>query len=126
MKIELDIADKNANKIQSYSEDSFKVKNNIYASNIVISRDTLIDNWSSEGFKSFATQHLDQIIQWQPEIIILGTGETIASPDPEMTAYVNAHQIGFEIMHTGAACRSYNVLIDEGRHVVACLFLSPD
>lgn len=124
MKIELDITDKDAKKIQSYANDSFKVKDTIIASNIVISRDQLIDNWVAEGYSTFATQHLDDIIRWEPEIILLGTGETMAFPDPRMTAYVNSHQIGFEIMDTGAACRSYNVLIDEGRHVVACLFLS--
>ena len=124
MKIELDIADKDANKIKSYSEESFKVKDSIIRSNMVISRDRLIENWLTEGYQGFAMQHLEEIIVWQPEIIILGTGETIMFPAPEITAYVNAQHIGFEVMNTGAACRSYNVLIDEARHVVACLFLS--
>ena len=125
MKIELDISEQDVNKIQSYGTNAFKVKDTIINSNIVVSSNKLIENWVPEGFNTFATQHLDDVIQWQPEIILLGTGEKIAFPDPLMTAYVNSHQIGFEVMDTGAACRSYNVLIDEGRHVVACLFLSP-
>ena len=124
MKIELDLADTNALKIKSYSDNSFTVNDEIIETNIIISRERVIDHWLSDGYSHFATQHLDEIISWQPEIIILGTGSSLSLPAQDVTAYVNARQIGFEIMDTGAACRSYNLLIDEGRNVVACLFLS--
>ena len=124
MKLELDISDNEANKIQSYSDNSFKVKNTIIHSNIVISRTKLQKNWFSEDYSQFAMQHLNEFIDWHPEIIILGTGKSLLMPEENLTAYVNQRHIGFEIMDTGAACRCYNVLIDEGRDVVACLFLS--
>ena len=124
MKIELDINNPDFYKIISYSDDSFQTKDKIVRSNIIITKDRLIENWLDEGYQSFAMQHLDEIIAWQPEIIILGTGKTLSFPDQEVIAYVNAKNIGFEVMDTGAACRSYNLLIDEGRNAVACLFLS--
>lgn len=126
MKLELDLADQTANKIRSYSDNAFRVKDTIINSNIVISRNQLQQNWFSEGYKKFASQHLDEFIEQKPEIIILGTGLTLNLPEENLTAYVNQYNIGFEVMDTGAACRSYNVLIDEGRDVVACLFLSAD
>ena len=123
MKIELDISNPHFHKIISYSDNSFQTKDRIIKTNIIITKDRLIENWLDEGYLNFATQHLENVISWQPEIIILGTGKTLSFPNQEVIAYVHSKNIGFEVMDTGAACRSYNLLIDEGRNVVACLFL---
>ena len=124
MKIELDISNPDFYKIISYSEDSFQTNDRIVKSNIIITKDQLIENWLEEGYSCFAMQHLEQVISLQPEIIILGTGKTLTFPNQEIFTYINSKNIGFEVMDTGAACRSYNLLIDEGRNAVACLFLS--
>ena len=124
MKIELDSEFSTSNKIISYYNDSFKLKDTLIETNIVISKDRLIENWSVDSYQNLATQHLDQIILWQPEIIIIGSGKIPSFPNPELIAYAALKNIGLEIMNTGAACRSYNLLVDEGRNVVACLFLS--
>ena len=124
MKIELDTGDVDSNQIRSYSNGAFRINDTVIRSNIVISRTYIEENWLESGYKGFAAQHLDAIISMKPEIIILGTGEKMTIPDQRILAYVNQQHIGIEIMDTGAACRSYNLLIDEGRDVVACLFLS--
>lgn len=123
MKIELDTGNTNFYKIISYSDVSFQLKDKLVNSNLIISKDCLIENWLEEGYQHFATQHLDKIISMRPEIIILGTGKQISFPKQELMSYVISKSIGFEVMDTGAACRSYNLLVDEGRDVVACLFL---
>ena len=61
---------------------------------------------------------------WKPELILIGTGKTLNCQNEGWLDYANKKNIGLEIMSTGAACRSYNLLIDEGRNVVACLFLT--
>ncbi len=124
MKIELDSENSTSNKIISYSDDTFTLKDKIIKSNLVISKDHLIENWLVESYKYLALQHMDQIIAWQPEIILLGTGKESAIQNMELLSYISSKNIGLELMDTGAACRSYNLLIDEGRNVVACLFLS--
>ncbi len=123
MKIELDSENSRSNKIISYFDDSFKLKDKLIKSNIIISKDRLIENWSVDDYQNLALQHLDQIISWQPEIILIGTGKEPSFPNLELISYVTSKNIGLEIMDTGAACRIYNLLIDEGRDVVACLFL---
>ena len=123
MKIELDGKNSNSNKIISYFDDAFKLKDKLIKSNMIISKDRLIENWSVDDYPNLALQCLDQIISWQPEIILIGTGKEPSSPNRELMAYVTSKNIGLEIMDTGAACRIYNLLIDEGRDVVACLFL---
>lgn len=124
MKIELDSENPASNKIISYSDDSFTLKDKVIKSNIIVSNDRLIENWRVASYKILALQHMNSIIEWQPEIILLGTGKESGFQNYELLSYFAAKKIGFEIMNTGAACRSYNLLIDEGRNVVACLFLN--
>ena len=124
MKIELDSENPVSNKIISYSDDSFTLKDKVIKSNLVISNDRLIENWSVADYKILALQHMEAIIEWQPEIILLGTGKESGFQNYELLSSLASKNIGLEIMNTGAACRSYNLLIDEGRNVVACLFLN--
>ena len=124
MKIELDSELSTSNKIISYSNGSFRLKDSLLKRNIVISKNCLIENWIVESYHNLATRHLDQIISWQPELIIIGSGSVPSFPNGELIEHTASKNIGLEIMDTGAACRSYNLLIDEGRDVVACLFLS--
>ncbi len=123
MKIEIDRENSTSNKIISYSDDSFTLKNKLIKSNFVISKDNLIEHWSVSSYQNLALQHMDPIIEWQPEVILLGTGKESGFQNYELLSYITSKNIGLEIMNTGAACRSYNLLIDEGRNVVACLFL---
>jgi len=123
MKIELDNENSSSNKIISYSDDSFTLKDKKIASNLVISKDHLIESWSVEHYNVLTLQQMDKIIAWQPEVIIIGAGKESGIQNQELLAYITSKNIGLEIMNTGAACRSYNLLIDEGRNVVACLFL---
>ena len=123
MKIELDTHNPTSNRIISYSSNGFRLKDQMIESNLVISKDRLIENWPVESYSILALQHLDDIISWQPEIILIGTGNEALAPNMEFIAYTTSKKIGLEIMNTGAACRSYNLLMDEGRNVVACLFL---
>ena len=124
MKIELDIENTVAHKIVSYSDNAFQLKNKFINLNLIISRTRLIENWYNDDVQNLATQHLAEVIAWQPEIILLGTGKQLIFPNPELLPKIVAKNIGFEVMDTGAACRSYNLLIDEGRDVVACLLLA--
>lgn len=126
MKLELDSELSSSNyKVTSYTNDSFKIKDTLITSNLIISKDRIVNDWSVNSYQNLALQHLDEIISWKPEIIIIGAGNSPSFPNPEFIAYAGTQNIGLEIMDTGAACRSYNLLVDEGRDVVACLFL-PD
>lgn len=123
MKIELDSENFTSNKIISYSDDSFSLKDKVIKSNLLISKDHLIEDWSVKSYQDLALQHMDQIIEWQPEVILVGAGNESGFQNYELLSYITSKNIGLEIMNMGAACRSYNLLIDEGRNVVACLFL---
>tara|TARA_B100001996_G_scaffold99932_1_gene74907 strand:- start:1950 stop:2336 length:387 start_codon:yes stop_codon:yes gene_type:complete len=114
----------NVNKITAYSDNWFKLGDRIVKKNIVISKDYIYEDFLTKDYQDFALLHLNKLILWQPEIILIGSGKTLNFPNKEWGEYLNKRNIGFEIMDTGAACRSYNLLIDEGRNIVACLFLA--
>ena len=56
---------------------------------------------------------------------IIGTGSTFTFPEPQLLAPLRNAGIGVEVMDTPAACRTYNILLGEGRNVVAALIVTP-
>jgi uncharacterized protein len=61
----------------------------------------------------------------KPEIVILGTGATQRFPAPELTRALAATGVGVEVMDSKAACRTYNILVTEGRKVIAAILIEP-
>jgi len=59
----------------------------------------------------------------EPELVLVGTGHRQEFPAAAFGAHFLKSGIGFEVMDTGAACRTFNVLVSEQRHVVALLLL---
>ncbi|MGL9758177.1 MAG: Mth938-like domain-containing protein [Wolbachia sp.] len=106
----------NKNLINSYSEGKFLVNNQEYYGSIIIFPEKVIklkesDINSKEHFKSFLTEEI--------EILIIGTGDILSS---SVKSYLMEQKgLNFEFMTTGAACRTHNVLISEGRFVVTYL-----
>jgi len=123
MKIELSTHKEDKNKISSYSESSFTINEQVYSTSIIISASELIAPWSANIFNDLALQHIEQLISFQPEIIIIGTGKQVNFLPEQLTSVALEKGIGMELMDSGAACRSYNLLLEEGRQVVAGLLL---
>jgi len=60
----------------------------------------------------------------KPELVLIGTGAKFEFPEPARLAPLRSAGIGVEVMDTAAACRTYNILLGEGRGVVAALIVS--
>ena len=114
----------NMNKIIAYSDYWFKLEDRIVQKNIVISKDRIDEDFLTDNFQDFTLKHLRKLISWQPEIILIGSGKSSNFPNKQWQDYTNNRDIGLEVMDTGAACRSYNLLVDDNRNVIACLFLT--
>jgi uncharacterized protein len=67
-------------------------------------------------------EHVQSLIDLHPEVILLGTGASQIFPAPQLLAPLYPLRIGIEVMTTDAACRTFNVLVSEGRAVLAVLF----
>jgi len=78
-------------------------------------------DWSATRFEALTETDFDAILTHQPELVLVGTGNRLRFPPPRLTGRLAAARIGVEVMDTAAACRTYNILMGEGRLVLAAL-----
>jgi uncharacterized protein len=79
--------------------------------------------WPVATFEQLNTEHFAQIDATQPDVVILGTGLRQRFVHPKLTSILTARRIGVECMDNQAACRTYNILMAEGRKVVLALII---
>lgn len=77
--------------------------------------------WGVAGFESLTAASFEEISALQPELVVFGSGGRLRFPKPALLQPLMRRRIGLETMDTAAACRTYNVLLAEGRSVVAAL-----
>ena len=123
MKIDIIRDSDRINIVNAYSNGAIIVGNTTFRSSLVLGATEIIDDWPPQSFPDLTPAHLEQVLSLEPEIILFGTGSSIQFPDEDLLMPVTSRQIGYEIMDTGAACRSYNFLVSEGRNAVAALFM---
>jgi len=109
--------------ITAYERGRFNVNGKTISTSLVIAPDQLIEDWSISQIDELSTGHIDAIIGLKPELVLLGTGEQLTFPEIEIYAALIDRGIGVDVMDSGAACRTYNILSGEGRRVVAGLIL---
>jgi uncharacterized protein len=80
-----------------------------------------IEPWDVAGFAALTEVHFAALATLKPEVVLLGTGSRLRFPPPRLTAALTRAGIGLEVMDVQAACRTYNILADEERHVAAAL-----
>lgn len=78
----------------------------------------------AESFEALGPEHFESLAQLQVEVVIFGSGPRIRFPKPAWLAALSARRIGVETMDTAAACRTYNILAQEGRQVAVALLLN--
>ena len=77
--------------------------------------------WGVAGFEGLTVASFEAVSALQPEVVVFGSGERLRFPKPALLQTLMKRRIGLETMDTPAACRTYNVLLAEGRSVVAAL-----
>jgi uncharacterized protein len=82
-----------------------------------------VSEWPVGGFEALTADDFEFIIASRPEIVILGTGTTQRFPAPGLARALAASGAGIEVMDSRAACRTYNILVAEGRKVVAAILI---
>ncbi len=110
-------------KITGYEAHGIKINGRLFEKNLVLSPMDLMTDWAPRHFSAFNAEHLDAIYALKPEVILLGTGKSQHFPEAEVLRRLAAEQVGFEVMSTQAACRTFNIIMSEGRNVVAGFFI---
>jgi uncharacterized protein len=110
--------------IRGYAPGVLRIGDREFTRSVIVSAQTLIDDWRPQRAADLTAADLEPAVALQPEILLLGSGPRQVFPAPDLLAQLYAARIGFEIMDTGAACRTYNVLVAEGREVAAALIIA--
>ena len=113
----------NVNVIRSHSPTEIRIGARILRCSCLLSAVELIEDWSPRAVAELKAEHFAAAFAWQPEIILLGAGARQQFPAKEIYTAILSRGIGFEVMDTGAACRTFNVLVSESRRVAAGLIL---
>ncbi len=108
--------------IRGYEPGSVLIGLETYRSSLLVMSNWVDPDWEPASVAELAAKHVSQLIDKGPEIVILGTGERQLFPAPRLFMDLMDAGIGYEVMDTAAACRTYNILLTEGRAVLAALF----
>ncbi len=100
-----------------------KVNGERFEHSIVVTPEQVLTDWSAPDFAALNEGHFAYILALKPEVLILGTGSQLRFPAPRLYRMLTAAGIGVECMDTPAACRTFNILMAEGRKVAAAILL---
>ncbi len=106
-----------------YGDGRLKVNQTDYDASLIIFPDTLITDWPVNNLDDMSISHFDEIISRNPDIVLLGTGVKQRFPSVEFRRNLVQAGLNLEIMDSAAACRTYNLLVSEGRDVAAAVII---
>jgi uncharacterized protein len=113
----------NAQTISGYGPGWIGIEAEKIDHSIIISSGGLRQTWNCVRFEDLTAAHFSELALLDAELIIFGSGARNRFPPPAWLAPLMERRVGLESMETKAACRTYNILANEGRNVVAALIL---
>ncbi len=109
------------NAIARHGKDGVVVNGITHTSSVVVPWRGMVSSWSAQRFEQLNADHFGELMLHKPELVIFGSGLKMRFAPPSCLRELVEKGIGFESMDTAAACRTYNVLLAEGRAVLAAL-----
>lgn len=114
--------DKNANTnvVTGYGDDHVMIGKVRHDGNLLVSAGRILAGWAPQAggdLTGLRAEDLAQAAEFGAEILIVGTGRRQRFPQPQLLRPLVEARIGFEFMDFAAACRTYNILVGEGRAV---------
>jgi uncharacterized protein len=113
------------NVITRHDADALWVGNQRFTHSLLVPWQGTVLPWAPARPDDLEAAHFDAILALQPELVIFGSGPRLKFVSPALLRALIERRIGVETMDTPAACRTYNVLVSEGRSAVAALLLAP-
>ena len=112
------------NSITRYGDGYVEINHQRHTTSLVVTPQTLyVEDWAGLDFAQLSEDHFARLAQLKPEMVLLGTGAKLRFPHPRLSRALVDAGIGLDVMDTGAACRTYNILIAEGRNVLAVILV---
>jgi uncharacterized protein len=111
------------NVIRAYGNGELRVNENLYRGAVILSAATVIADANVHNLDDLIALGVERALALEPELVLLGTGARQIFPAASYGAQFLRAGIGFEVMDTSAACRTFNVLVSEQRRVAAMLLV---
>jgi uncharacterized protein len=112
-----------SNVIRAFDRGMVKINDTVCTRSLIVTPDKLELEWSVAHASQLELEHLVKLLDYQPDIILLGTGNKHHILETRMMMDIMQRGVGVEAMTTDAACRTYNVLLGEDRAVLAALII---
>lgn len=110
--------------IRGFAAGRILIGSETFSSPLIVTAERIIADWSPPGVPQLSLADLQRVLDLDPDVILLGTGSRQLFPPATLTTEILRQGVGLEIMNTGAACRTFNVLASEYRRVAAALFIA--
>lgn len=111
------------NTVTRYDSEFLEINAQRYNNSILLMPAGPVLPWLVSRWKDLNRSHFTQIAHQNPELVIFGSGSKIRFVDPSLLQDLIQLRIGFETMDTPAACRTYNILMGEGRLVLGAFLM---
>ena len=110
------------NTVRAYSAEVLRIGPTEVRASCLVTAERLITPWAPARFEALAPEHLAEIFALEPQVVLIGSGWRQRFAPAHIRAAFTERRVGLEVMELAAACRTFNVLVHEGRQVVAALF----
>ncbi len=111
------------NTVSAYGSNYIEINAQRYDQSIILGPEGPVLEWSCIRFEDLKIEDFELIAGQKPAVVIFGSGQKIRFPRPELLKPLIQARIGVETMDLQAACRTYNILMAEGRNVIAALLI---
>lgn len=112
--------------ITSYGPGYLEVDHQVKQCSLMLTPDAIIELPDTHSVDDITDEHMSQLNDLKLQAVVIGSGKTHRFPDAKLSMPLLQQGIGVEAMDTGSACRTYNILISEGRNVAAILLQIED
>lgn len=108
--------------VRFYGNGGFRIGEQTITGSILLFPDRIV-TWPVARFEDLRIEHFDEVLKAEPkiEILVIGCGATMELVPATIRERLRAERLALESMNTGAACRTYNLLLAEDRRVGAAL-----
>ncbi len=110
------------NLIRGYGAGEVRIGELVHHAPCIVTAQQLVLDWQVSDVASLVAADLEAIFNLKPDVVLMGTGAQQSFPPRAIRAAFAVHRVGLEVMDLGAACRTYNILVQEERRVAAVLF----
>lgn len=114
------------NTVTRYDRSFIEINEVRFTESILVMPEGFIEPWKVNTFAELNLNHFLHILDKRPALVIFGSGSKLRFPAAHLLQDLIHARIGFETMDTQAACRTYNVLMSEGRFVMGAFLMETE